>query len=68
MPFPWPRFWRRVAVIFVIALVVSLVVSANIGHGGLDVFGILVAVVDSAVLAVVLAFPLTQRVYRGPRP
>lgn len=67
MPFPWPRFWRRVAVIFVIALVISLVASAAIGHGSLDLFGILVAVVDSAVLAVVLAFPLTQRVYHGPR-
>jgi len=67
VPFPWPRFWRRVTVIFVIALVISLAVSAAIGHGSLDLFGILVAVVDSAVLAVVLAFPLTQRVYHGPR-
>ncbi len=67
MPFPWPRFWRRVAVIFVIALVISFVASAAIGHGSLDSFGILVSIVDSAVLAVVLAFPLTQRVYHGPR-
>ncbi len=67
MPFPWPRFWRRVAVIFVIALVISLIASVAIGHGSLDSLGILVAVVDSAVLAVVLAFPLTQRVYHGPR-
>ncbi len=67
MSFPWPRFWRRVAVIFVIALALSLAVSAGISHGSLDLFGILVAVVDSAVLAIVLAFPLTQRVYHGPR-
>ena len=67
MPFPWSRFWRRVAVIFVVALAISLLVTASLNGGRLDSQTILVSVVDSLVLAAALAFPLTQRVYRGPR-
>lgn len=68
MSFPWRRFWRRVAVVFVVALAFSLVVATALANGRLSAATAVVAVVDSAVLAIVLAFPLTQRIYRGPRP
>lgn len=67
MPFPWARYWRRAGVVFVLVLVVSLALSAIVGGGRLSLNGLLIAVVDSLVLAVVLAFPLTQPIYRGPR-
>ncbi len=67
MPFPWARYWRYVGVVFVAALVLTLVLSLLIAGGRLGGETLLIAVVDSAVLAVVISFPLTQRVYRGPR-
>lgn len=67
MPFPWSRYWRRVGAIFVVALLVSLAAALMLNEGRLGPETVLVAVVDSVVLAVVAAFPLTQRIYRGPR-
>lgn len=67
MPFPWTRYWRRAGAVFVLVLVVSLALSAIISGGRLSLNGLLIAIVDSLVLAVVLAFPLTQPIYRGPR-
>ncbi len=67
MPFPWARYWRYVGVVFVAALALTLVLSLLIAGGRLGGETLLIAVVDSAVLAVVIGFPLTQRVYRGPR-
>lgn len=67
MPFPWRRYWRRVGVIFVAALLVSIAVTAVINGGHVALQSLLIALVDSVVLAVVVAFPLTQPIYRGPR-
>jgi hypothetical protein len=67
MPFPWSRYWRRVGVVFVVALLVSLVGALMLNDGRLGLEAVLVAVVDSVALAVVAAIPLTQRIYRGPR-
>ncbi len=66
MPFPWARYWRRVGVIFVIALIVSLLLTAVLNGGRVDTGTVLVSATDSIVLAVILAFPFTQRIYRGP--
>ncbi len=66
MPFPWARYWRRVGVIFVIALIASLLLTAVLNGGRVDAGTILVSATDSIVLAVILAFPFTQRIYRGP--
>lgn len=68
MPFPWARYRRRVALVFAVALVISLLVMAGTNDGRIDGVSVLIAIVDSAVLAVVVAFPLSQRIYRGPRP
>ena len=67
MPFPWSRYWRRVGGLFVVVLLVSLAAALALNAGRLDPEAVLVTVVDSVVLAVVAAFPLTQRIYRGPR-
>lgn len=67
MPFPWSRYWRRVGVVFVIAFIISLITMARFDGGHVEAEVILVAIVDSVVVAVVAAFPLTRRVYRGPR-
>lgn len=67
MPFPWRRYWRIAAILFAVALVLSLVAANAFGRGHLAQESVLIAVVDSAVLAVVVAFPLTQSIYRGPR-
>jgi hypothetical protein len=67
MQFPWARYWRRVGAIFVLALLLSLVAALALNGGRLGLDTVLVAVVDSVVLAIVAAFPLTQRIYRGPR-
>ena len=66
MPFPWRRYWRLVGILFVVALVLSLVAAAVLGSGRLALETVAIAIVDSAVLAVVAAFPLTQSIYRGP--
>jgi len=66
MPFPWARYWRRVGVIFVIALIASLLLTVVLNGGHVDAGTILVSTTDSVVLAVILAFPFTQRIYRGP--
>ena len=67
MPFPWSRYWRRVGVVFVVVLLLSLAAALALNDGRPGLEAVLVAVVDSAVLALVAAFPLTQRIYRGPR-
>jgi hypothetical protein len=67
MPFPWSRYWRRVGALFVVVLLVSLAAALALNEGRLGLESVLVTVVDSAALAVVAAFPLTQRIYRGPR-
>jgi hypothetical protein len=67
MPFPWSRYWRRVGVLFVVVLVVSFAAALALNGGRLGLETVLVTVVDSVVLAIVAAFPLTQRIYRGPR-
>jgi hypothetical protein len=67
MPFPWSRYWRRVGVLFVVVLLVSLAAALALNDGRLGLETVLVTVVDSVVLAIVAAFPLTQRIYRGPR-
>jgi hypothetical protein len=67
MPFPWSRYWRRVGALFVVLLLVSLAAALALNEGRLGLEAVLVTVVDSVVLAVVAAFPLTQRIYRGPR-
>jgi hypothetical protein len=67
MRFPWRRYWRLAGILFVVALVLSLIVAAIYGSGRLALETVAIAIVDSAVLAVVAAFPLTQSVYRGPR-
>ena len=67
MPFPWSRYWRRVGVLFVVVLLLSLAAALALNDGRPGLEAVLVAVVDSAVLALVAAFPLTQRIYRGPR-
>ena len=67
MPFPWSRYWRRVGALFVVVLLVSLAAALALNDGRLGPETVLVTVVDSVVLAVVAAFPLTQRIYRGPR-
>ena len=67
MPFPWSRYWRRVGVVFVVVLLLSLAAALALNDGRPGLEAVLVAVVDSVVLAVVAAFPLTQRIYRGPR-
>ena len=67
MPFPWSRYWRRVGVLFVVVLLLSLAAALALNDGRPGLEAVLVAVVDSVVLAVVAAFPLTQRIYRGPR-
>ena len=67
MPFPWSRYWRRVGALFVVLLLVSLAATFALNEGRLGLEAVLVAVVDSLALAVVAAFPLTQRIYRGPR-
>ena len=67
MPFPWSRYWRRVGVLFVVVLLLSLAAALALNEGRLGLEAVLVTVVDSVVLAVVAAFPLTRRIYRGPR-
>ena len=67
MPFPWSRYWRRVGALFVVLLLVSLAAALALNEGRLGLETVLVTVVDSAALAVVAAFPLTRRIYRGPR-
>jgi hypothetical protein len=67
MPFPWSRYWRRVGALFVVVLLVSLAAALALNEGRLGLEAVLVTVVDSVVLAVVAAFPLTQRIHRGPR-
>ncbi|HKC72606.1 MAG TPA: hypothetical protein VKF37_00170 [Chloroflexota bacterium] len=67
MPFPWSRYWRRVGALFVVVLLVSLAAALALNEGRLGLEAVLVTVVDSVMLAVVAAFPLTQRIYRGPR-
>jgi hypothetical protein len=67
MPFPWSRYWRRVGVLFLVVLLLSLAAALAFNDGRLSLEAVLVAVVDSVALAVVAAFPLTQRIYRGPR-
>jgi len=67
MPFPWSRYWRRVGALFVVVLLVSLAAALALNDGRLGLEAVLVTVVDSVMLAVVAAFPLTQRIYRGPR-
>ena len=67
MPFPWSRYWRRVGAIFAVVAVVSLAGALALNDGRLGLEAVLVTVVDSVVLAVVAAIPLTQRIYRGPR-
>ena len=67
MPFPWRRYWRLAGILFVVALVLSLIAAAVFGSGRLALETVAIAIVDSAVLAVVAAFPLTQSIYRGPR-
>ena len=67
MPFPWSRYWRRVGALFVVVLLVSLAAALALNDGRPSLEAVLVTVVDSVVLAVVAAFPLTQRIYRGPR-
>ncbi len=67
MPFPWTRYLRFAGAIFVVALVVSFVVGAAVTGGHISANSAFIAVVDSAVLAVVAAFPLTQRISSGPR-
>ena len=67
MPFPWSRYWRRVGALFVVVLLMSLAAALALNDGRLGLEAVLVTVVDSAALAVVAAFPLTQRIYRGPR-
>jgi hypothetical protein len=67
MPFPWSRYWRRVGVVFVVVLLLSLAAALALNDGRPSLEAVLVAVVDSVVLAIVAAFPLTQRIYRGPR-
>lgn len=68
MPFPWTRYVRRVGVVFVIALVISVAFTALLNGGRLSFETVLFAVTDSFVLAVLLGFPLTQRINRGPHP
>ena len=67
MPFPWSRYWRRVGVVFVVVLLLSLAAALALNDGRPSLEAVLVTVVDSVVLAVIVAFPLTQRIYRGPR-
>ena len=67
MPFPWSRYWRRVGALVVVVLPVSLAAALALNDGRLGLETVLVTVVDSVALAVVAAFPLTQRIYRGPR-
>lgn len=67
MPFPWRRYWRFVGLLFVVALLLSLLAAVVYSGGRLSVEPILIAIVDSAVLAIVLAFPCTQAINRGPR-
>jgi hypothetical protein len=66
MPFPWSRYWRRVGALFVVVLLMSLAAALALNDGRLGLETVLVTVVDSVVLAIVAAFPLTQRIYRGP--
>ena len=65
MPFPWARYWRRVGVIFIVALVLSLIAMIFFSHGHVEPIVVLTALVDSIVLAVIVAFPLTQRIPRS---
>lgn len=65
MPFPWARYWRRVGVLFVVALILSLIAMFYFNHGRVELIVVLTALVDSIVLAVVVAFPLTQRIPRS---
>ena len=67
MPFPWSRYWRRVGALFVVVLLLSLAAALALNDGRLGLETVLVTVVDSVALAVVAAFQLTQRIYRGPR-
>lgn len=67
MRFPWRRYWRRVGVIFVIAVIVSIAATVLINDGHVVPQSLVAAVIDSVVLAIVAAFPLTQPIYRGPR-
>jgi hypothetical protein len=67
MPFPWSRYWRRVGALFVVVLLVSLAAALTLNEGRLGLEAVLVTVVDSVMLAVVAAIPLTQRIYRGTR-
>jgi hypothetical protein len=67
MPFPWSRYWRRVGALFAVVLLLSLAAALALNGGRLGLETVLVTVVDSVVLAIVAAFPLTQRIYRGPR-
>jgi hypothetical protein len=56
-----------VGALFVVVLLLSLAAALALNDGRPGLEAVLVAVVDSVVLAVVAAFPLTQRIYRGPR-
>ena len=67
MPFPWPRYLRRLGVLFVLCLAASLLLAAGLNNGRIGSDAALVAIIDSIVLSIVAAFPLTQRIYRGPR-
>jgi hypothetical protein len=44
-----------------------MLLAAGLNNGRIGLDAALVAVIDSIVLSVVAAFPLTQRIYRGPR-
>lgn len=66
MPFPWTRYWRRVGVAFAVALVVSLAVMLIANDGRLAWQTALIAVVDSAVLAIVVGLPLAHPIGRRP--
>lgn len=64
MLFPWGRYWRRVGVIWVIAFVVALAFGATVTRS-IDAGSVLIAAVNAIVLAVIVAFPLTRKIYRG---
>jgi hypothetical protein len=55
MPFPWSRYWRRVGALFVVVLLLSLAAALALNGGRPGLEAVLVAVVDSMVLAVVAA-------------
>ena len=63
--FPRRAYLQRVALLFMLIFALSLALPLITG-GTFSAFGLAIAFVDSLVLAIIVAFPLTRKIRRGP--